>query len=63
MQVFFKKYRENIRIKVGRNKAVLAKHRTSCVIQCYTICAYILYSIVNNPQMRYTIRVYYTRAV
>ena len=31
---------------VVRNIAVRRQHRTSCVKQCYSICAYILYSIV-----------------
>ena len=37
-------------MQVIRNMGILAQHRTSCVKQCYSICAYILYSIVYNPQ-------------
>ena len=33
-------------VQVVRNMPVLPQHRTSCVKQCYSICAYILYSIV-----------------
>ena len=35
---------------VVRNMCVLPQHRTSCVKQCYSMCACILYSIVCNPQ-------------
>ena len=43
---------------VVRNMPVLAQDRTSCVKQCYSICACILYSIVCNPQKKSIVYVY-----
>ena len=37
---------------------VLQYYRTSCVKQCYSICACILYSIVYNPQIKSIVYVY-----
>ena len=34
------------------------QHRTSCVKQCYSKCACILYSIVYNPQKGSIVYVY-----
>ena len=48
-------------ISVVRNVAVRGQHRTSCVKQCYSICAYILYSIVYNPQKESILYVYIMR--
>ena len=46
---------------VVRNMGVLGQHRTSCVKQCYSICACILYSIVCNPQKESIVYVFNIR--
>ena len=46
---------------VVRNMGVLHHYRTSCVKQCYSICACILYSIVYNPQKVSIVYVYIMR--